>query len=587
MSSLKLFSKESFSRFNILTGITIFSFIFFNFSLGVLSLMLKVGINTNQIWWAAGITVLLNIVYSFYFFPKVFGWLLSIISLTIVVGSFAFSFWTANQFYDLSYDGQAYHQEALVELKAGWNPIYERAPGYSNKGNIWLDAYPKGSWINSYTIYRLTDNIETGKLFNIWALFAGFFMAVGALLKLKFNIFWSTVIGLVATLNPVGLYQISNYYIDGQMYGIMLGFGAVLVLLNGLKKESKLYEKISYVVFLFVMTVLFFNVKLVGFVFGTVFLCAFLVYLYFTKHPKFKLVLISSVVSFIFAAVVLGYSPYVTNTINNQSPLYPAFGKGAYNFKTENLPKNFAKKNNLEVLMYSGFLESSNARGNQDIGNLKTPFTATSAEKDAFASSNTKKGGFGQFFGGAVILTLLIFIIFLFLQIRSKSAYDEAKEEDKPNHQHMQDWRNFGTVSLVTLTLLFSAMLNSASTYARFVPQLYLVLILAIMFAASRKMKILNIFAVIMIILLFVNSGLVLKQHIDYQTKATAKLDKQLNGLKNKHTPEKPLVLNVKNSGLKLRLEKFKIDYKDEKKMTCKNRRTYFITDNESEVCID
>ncbi|UUZ83650.1 hypothetical protein LJK88_07435 [Paenibacillus sp. P26] len=38
---------------------------------------------------------------------------------------FAAGFIVCGYFFDLSYDGQAYHQEAIIHLSNGWNPVYD------------------------------------------------------------------------------------------------------------------------------------------------------------------------------------------------------------------------------------------------------------------------------------------------------------------------------------------------------------------------------------------------------------------------------------------------------------------------------
>src|SRR5690348_16304299 len=43
----------------------------------------------------------------------------------IFIGVVLLAIWISGQIYDVSYDGQAYQQEAIIQLKNGWNPVYD------------------------------------------------------------------------------------------------------------------------------------------------------------------------------------------------------------------------------------------------------------------------------------------------------------------------------------------------------------------------------------------------------------------------------------------------------------------------------
>ena len=46
-------------------------------------------------------------------------------------------------FYDISSDGQMYHMESALQMKAGWNPFKKELPLNLNQA-IWLNHYGKG-----------------------------------------------------------------------------------------------------------------------------------------------------------------------------------------------------------------------------------------------------------------------------------------------------------------------------------------------------------------------------------------------------------------------------------------------------------
>ncbi len=138
-------------------------------------------------------------------FLQTSGILISIIFLSIVL---------ANIFYDISFDGQWYHQETIARLKQGWNPYLKelsvpKKPGIPDPRDAWclgphidptknangdepvlyikyvsLNYFVKGVEITQTAIYALTKKIETGKAINIICMLASLFLTVSALYKM-------------------------------------------------------------------------------------------------------------------------------------------------------------------------------------------------------------------------------------------------------------------------------------------------------------------------------------------------------------------------------------------------------------------
>ena len=63
----------------------------------------------------------------------------SLIILIIIV----ISIFISVLFYDISSDGQMYHMESAIQMKAGWNPFKKELPLNLNQA-IWLNHYGKG-----------------------------------------------------------------------------------------------------------------------------------------------------------------------------------------------------------------------------------------------------------------------------------------------------------------------------------------------------------------------------------------------------------------------------------------------------------
>ena len=95
---------------------------------------------------------------------------LKIILSAVVISIICILFSTA--VYDSTWDGAAYHKQAVGLLKEGWNPIYQTSTEfnsliesipYNAEGPMfWAEVYPKASWYFAASIYKITGNIESG-----------------------------------------------------------------------------------------------------------------------------------------------------------------------------------------------------------------------------------------------------------------------------------------------------------------------------------------------------------------------------------------------------------------------------------------
>ena len=78
----------------------------------------------------------------------------------------------ASVFPDNSWDGLAYHQEAVLRLAAGWNPLFESSGSYGTGEELYLDHYAKGPWIAAAAVLKATGHVEAGKAFNLTTMLA-------------------------------------------------------------------------------------------------------------------------------------------------------------------------------------------------------------------------------------------------------------------------------------------------------------------------------------------------------------------------------------------------------------------------------
>jgi len=517
--------------------------------------VLKIPITTYNL----PISFVLSIIFNIWFSKKVKAdFFIQSIAKSIMLIFFLLSIFVSSSVHDLSYDGQAYHQEAIVLLNHGWNPFYMTLVDEATANlERWLNHYPKGNWIIAATIYKLTNNIESGKVLSILSGFIAFAFVLLGSYKLKINFYLKLLISALFALNPVFLYQSLSYYIDGVLVSLLISLAFISF------RIVKLREKLLFWPFLFVSIILI-NIKLSAVVFFGVLAFAFFLYLWINDQLKLsfwfaKLTIVSVLTGILF----VGFNPYVTNFAAKGHPLYPVMGEDAYNYVETNTPENYWSLKPPIRLLASIFSESSLARGKGKFGVLKVPITISQRELESFRQTNIKVGGFGALFGLAFLLSVFGFIYYQF------------------NGLYIQE--KLISLSVITVIFAFAAIIPTSSV-ARYVPFLWWIPCVIVLLLFAKKSITMNIIASVIIITLIINNLLVGAYYYPYNLKQSVKLDKQLNELS--HTIISPLHVNFGQFGsTKVKLNKYNISYNevftdDE----CKNGKTFLVS-NISRIC--
>lgn len=480
------------------------------------------------------------------------------IGKSIMLIFFLLSIFVSSSVYDLSYDGQAYHQEAIVLLNQGWNPFYITLVDEATANlERWLNHYPKANWIIAATVYKLSNNIESGKVLSIFSGFIGFAFVLLGCYKLKINFYLKLLISTLFVLNPVFLYQSLSYYIDGVLVSLLVSLAFISL------RIVKQRENFLFWPFLFVSIILV-NIKLSAAVFFGVLAFAFFLYSWINAQLKLcvwfaKLTIVSMLIGIAF----VGFNPYITNFLAKAHPLYPAMGKDAYNYVENNTPENYWSLKPPIKLLASIFSESSLAKGKGKFGALKLPIKISQKELKSFRQTNIKVGGFGPLFGLAFLLSLFGFIYYQFnlVNIREK------------------------IISLSVISLIFSvAAIIPTSSVARYVPFVWWIPCVIVLLLFEKNNISMNIIGSLIIIIVIINNLLVGSYYFPYNLEQSAKLSKQLNELSNKTTS--PLIVNFSQFGsTKLKLNKYNIPYNEVfNDNECKNGKTFLVS-NISRIC--
>lgn len=426
--------------------------------------------------WSFPLAVLLTLLvhgYTARSFPGVSLWKSAGLFLILITGLILI----AGFFYDTSYDGQWYHQETVIRLKEGFNPVYQQlsAPpaeqvnyggfGWCNGPDAdiprvpdtshinasvmkWMNIthFSKGSEIIGAAIFRFTGKIETGKAMNGFLLAAGFFLCLSLFYRIgRIREPRKWLLAALCAANPVAIMQWNTFCVDGNVACTLLCLVALCFLLLEPDRPS--------LFLLGSLLVIAVNIKFTNIIYSAVLCVGFLGLLQLLGKAAFRKVLGVCVLSSAIGIAFCGYNPYMTNLVRNRDPFYGLREtREVINFMTPPIlaPLNRFQKFFYSVSAHQGW-KSADRRTLAEIP--KIPFTFNKADLMAAKETQQEFSAFGPFFSGALLVAL---VLLAFALVR------------------------FWKTPVVHLCLVFfillgvSIFINPDPWWGRFIPQLWL-----------------------------------------------------------------------------------------------------------------
>lgn len=371
--------------------------------------------------------------------------------------------------YDKTWDGAAYHKQAVGLLKEGWNPVYMDAMYYNSISNsipngiaqiassplLWAETYPKASWYLGASVYYITGNIETGKIYNFLSMFILFGLSYHLFYLSTKKVRLSITVAALMACNPISLAQIQSFYVDG--------FAGCILLAVILELSYVISNKISKTesAILFSLMILGCNLKFSITAFTALF---FIIYYlsYVTIHwHEFKLFMdkfIKLAGAAFFSIVIVGFAPYITNCIR--------YGEILAGYSSMDLSDNAINQyfgiqgiNRIQRSLYSLFGRMSHGEyAANEI--LKIPFTFTSKELDNYYIVDLRVSAFGMFFSGIFIISLIVIAVWIFKKHKT--------------------FTNGEIMLLIFSGITFIELFAFTTSYQmRYVPHLYIIPVLA------------------------------------------------------------------------------------------------------------
>lgn len=417
-----------------------------------------------------------------------------------------------NIVWDYSYDSLAYHQDGVIALKNGWNPFYQ-----SNiPMNLWVMHYAKAAPIFAATIFKFTGKIATAKILTSFLPLVLLLLSFGTFyLITKKKKILSIIAAIILVLNPVIIGQSFTFYVDSMlaMYVIFIIIGVFLILFSSDLHLFKYLALVNIAIFLC-------NIKFTGLAYAGIILFAFFICSLFFNDAKYNIrLLIFLICSLVITVGVIGFNPYITNTIHNGNPLYPLAGKGKINIMTNNTPLDYRYDGQFEQLYKSLIAVPSTTNPNGEAAkSISQLFEVNHNVLTFYSGVDARIRGLGVY---SIIFMPIAFICAIYLFIRCR------------------DKRILLFSLLTSIFVMAVVILGGSFWWARYVAFLWLVPVGVFTLMILKKSIISRIIGIVMLALVFVNSAIIIPTCISYKIN-------QSNGVKN-YLFSKPLIIYQNN----------------------------------------
>lgn len=496
--------------FPFIVGLTLLAFMFSISFFAAIGFGLGSPLTSLHMWLAAASSLGFAFIATRFYYKqdrlKIFACIL-IVAVVLML----FFMYISGMFYDISFDGQVYHQEAVGQLVNHWNPFRQYLLENQSNSAILLNHYAKGPWLYEAALTMVTGEIEQSKAFNFLLIVSSFLLTFSAMRNSgKLNGKQSVVLSLLLALNPVCLYQSLSFYIDGQLGSLLL---CVLSLSYRLITN---YDKFILAGFI-ISIALMINIKFTGVVYAVVSIGMISGWLWLLRMKQtYWSFAKASMAGLFFGICVIGYNPYITNTVYYGHPFYPLYGAGPNNMDimTNNSPKSFLKMNAMEKLYIANFSMSSN-RFDIEEPAIKFPFSVTAQELRPFVyGADVRIGGFGPWFSGMLVISGAILLL---------ACVFPTKEN------------RYGMGILASI--LLCALINPESWWARYVPQLWFVPVCAAAVAWSNTKKVMRYLGGVLVGVVMINIALITYSYVLGNYYCTKALQQELKNIAEHHNP--------------------------------------------------
>lgn len=506
-----------------LIGLFLLSFVFNNILLSSILFIFNIDINSSTVFLSAIISILIELVFiKKNNMPKKSTILTILIPIIFIIISIII----CGKFYDYTWDGRMYHKVGIGYLMDGWNPLNEDVEEYDKtmtppfklieRNYLWINHYPKASYIFAANIGKLTGNIESGKAINIISIAALFCFTLSILIYKKKSMPFSILFSLAIVSCTTILSQILTNYVDCLVYVYMF---MLIYTFFAFEEKSYISNKTVLLIYFMVLGLLI-NIKFSSFAFAGIYCLAY--YLWYIFRLKFKKIdkkffvnfTITSFIAVIIGVFVIGLTSYPKNYIEKGNPFYPLLGKNKVDIMTNEALDYFENKSPIERFMISTYSQITNLSKASGIeATLKVPFTIHKKELKYIDTCETRISGNGLLFSGIFSISLIVILLL------EKRLYKDDK-------------KLFVLTTIPTLVTILLTFLMQDIWWARYFPQIHFIVFLALILLEKYTNKKFLLYGLITIII--INGSIFMIGNINNAIKHTDLVKEQFNYIKSK-----------------------------------------------------
>ncbi|MDQ8153815.1 MAG: hypothetical protein P3B98_04050 [Gemmatimonadota bacterium] len=313
--------------------------------------------------------------------------------------------------FDMSFDGQTYHQVAIRALADGWNPVWQPRSAESMSGGRYVSSLPKAAWVLEALVLQATGHLESAKGVNFVALTAAFLVGWPALEAIGVRRRAAIATAALAAANPVSVSQLFTFHLDG----LMASAFTIVVAQGVLFARTRAPHWAIGAVFTFAFLA---NLKFPAAVYAALLGATALVLVAWRARAALRtaLLVLAAAGS---AALLEGINPFVTNTVLHGHPAYPAAGRNALKLAVHFDPVFAAQPRHVQV---ARSLLSQSSDNDAQPPRLKVPLSLHAEEFSAFTTVDTRIGGWGPLFGGALLLAWATLAVSLVARVKRAPA---------------------------------------------------------------------------------------------------------------------------------------------------------------------
>ncbi len=426
------------------------------------------------------------------------------VALILVWGSIYIS----GLFYDCSFDGQWYHQDAVILMSEGWNPIWDNLIADVDVSGLnanYVNHYPKASWAIQAVLFRLTGNIESGKSiqFFYWlsfmCLLTHFFRA-----RLSFSWIKTVLLVLVVSTSTVSLGQVHSFYVDGLLYSLIGIFCLFLIDFIYFKKPTGWLLIGAFLVLV--------NIKFTGLVYGVVLMFGATIWVFAQQRSLLKKSLARFSLAVVIGVGIIGYPTYLRNTVSKGHPLFPIMGKKNEGKMIAEVqyPLDFFKKNRFQKFVAAH--GSIPIYTDHEHASVRKPLFNTRLIQGSIPYFKNHQpvtmSPFGPFEGELWVLFIPILLLF-FIRKQPLELY------------------------VLLGVLLGSLLIQPEFWNLRYAPQLLLLLAVFLTASMKHKSRWVSSYALFFSFLFIINSVLAVSQNWRWVFENNRELRKQLEPMQN------------------------------------------------------